>query len=601
MCGICGYVNTKEKVNKNAIEKLIKKLRKRGPNEEGKYITSNTVLGQTRLSIIDIATGKQPMEYIKDNIKYVIIYNGEIYNTNEIKKELIKKGHTFKGTSDTEAIIHLYAEYKEKCLDMLNGIFAFSILNTKTNELFLARDRLGIKPLYYTQTENMDIVFASEIKAILSYKGVYPIIDNNSVLELLGMGPGHSIGKTYYKNIYEIKPGHYAIIKNNKLHQEKYWKLEKKECKDSLEIATKKVKNLVTDSIKRQLISDVGICSMLSGGLDSSIISKVAKDNIEDLETYSLEFKDNSKNFQKNSYQISQDPEYVEKMIKYIKTKHIKVEIDYMELYNTLAESLIARDAPGMADIDSSMFLFCKTIRENNNKVALSGECSDEIFCGYPWMYKEKLLDAKTFPWALSIETREKMINKNIKGLKEYIENTYKNSIKNISNKYEIANKLTIEYFMQTLLERTDRMSMSNSLEVRVPFADHRIFEYVYSLPIEYKLGKNLNEEKYILRRAFEAKIPNEIINRKKNPFPKTYNPKYLEMLEKNIKTILKDKRNKIFKILDYDYIYSIVKNNGKEITENFYGQLMTYPQILAYIVQIDMWLEIYDIIIEID
>lgn len=609
MCGFCGYVNYNEGItNDKIIKKMNEKIYKRGPNEQNIYIDKNIALGHSRLSIIDVKYGSQPMQIETNNNTYTIIYNGELYNTSDLKKDLQNKGYNFKNNSDTEVILMSFIEYGKTCVNLLNGIFSFAIYDKKNNSLFFARDRLGIKPFFYTNTNNT-FVFASEIKSILEHPDVDAIIDKESILELVGLGPAHTPGKTFFKNILELKPGHYATLNKSGLNISKYWDLETKECIDSEQEAIEKIHFLVTDSCKRQLVSDVGICSMLSGGIDSSILTKIANDNIDNLTTYSIDYLNNDTDFVSNSYQMTKDSDFVKIMKDYLKTNHKTIQIDNSDLFYLLDDSLFARDMPGMADIDSSMLAFCKEISKDY-KVCLSGECSDEIFGGYPWFYKKHLVEHNGFPWALSENLRGNLIRKDIitqNNLQEYIDSSIKNTLSNVKhldendkfeNRFRDINYLTIKWFMNTLVERTDRMSMQTSLEVRVPFADHRIFEYVYNLPAKMKLGLNTNTEpveKYLLRKAFEGEIPNEILYRKKSPFPKTYSPKYLSLVETKLQTIISNKNSKIHDILNIDYINSLIKNHGKDLKENLFGQLMTYPQTLAYIIQINTWLEKYN------
>lgn len=615
MCGFCGYVNKSNEIeNDKCIKKMNSSLKFRGPNAQNVYIDSSTAMGHSRLSIIDVANGTQPMiKNTKDN-EFVIVYNGELYNTKELRHDLISKGYTFQTSCDTEVILTSYIEYKYKCVDYLNGIFAFAIYDKKENNVFLARDRLGIKPLFYTITPTT-FIFASELKAILEHPDVTPILDKNGLMELIGLGPAHTPGKTFFKNIYEIMPGYTANFCNFNLKEYKYWDLITKECNDSEEEAISKIHDLVVDATKRQLVSDVGICSMLSGGLDSSVLSKIAKDNIPDLTTFSIDYVGNDDNFISNDYQVSKDSDYVKIMSKFLNTKHKNIIVDNSYLFNVLNDSMIARDVPGMADIDSSMYIFCNKIAENGFRVCLSGECSDEIFGGYPWYYKEHLISHNGFPWALSENLRDSILKKDIlkkNEMREYVENSRLNTLKNVvhlekndeyEKRFRNTNYLTIKWFMNTLVERTDRMSMANSLEVRVPFADHRIFEYVYNLPARMKLGissDNIPVEKYLLRKAFENELPKDVVYRKKSPFPKTYDPNYLKAVEIATHKILENKNLKIHKIIDIDFVKDMLNIHGENLTENWFGQLMTYPQTLAYLIQISNWLEKYDIQIEI-
>ncbi len=604
MCGFCGYVNYEQKIeNDKIISKMNETLFKRGPNEQHIYIHKQLALAHSRLSIIDVKNGVQPMQIEKDHTLYTIIYNGELYNTKEVRQNLLEKGYTFQTSCDTEVVLTAFIEYQEKCLALLNGIFSFVIYNQKENSLFMARDRLGIKPLFYS-LQPRSFIFGSEIKAILAHPDVEPILTQEGLLEMIALGPAHTPGKTYFKNIYELKAGHYAIFKNRKFLAKRYWDLEKQEFHDTEEQAILKIHDLVTDACTRQLVSDVPICSMLSGGIDSSILTKIAHDHLPNLHTYSIDYLGNDQDFKANIYQQTKDSDFVKIMQRYLNTHHHTVQISQNELFEELENAMIARDMPGMADIDSSMLAFCKEISKDF-KVCLSGECSDEIFGGYPWFYRKHLLEHDGFPWALSENLRTKLLKKPLQ-VKEYVQESITNTLKemkpsetkdSMERKFEQINYLTIKWFMNTLVERTDRMSMLTSLEVRVPFADHRIFEYVYSIPAKLKLGLHKSDtpiEKYLLRKAFEGEIPEEILYRKKSPYPKTYDPHYLNLVENKVTQILQKEDSYLANLLDVSYIQTLIKNHGEGLTENLFGQLMTYPQLLAYIYQIHMWFERY-------
>ncbi len=621
MCGFCGYVNTSKNIEDDiVIKEMSSTLKKRGPNALNIFVNKKTAFGHTRLSIIDVKYGTQPMTKEYNGVNYIIVYNGELYNTNELRNNLLSKGYSFSTKCDTEVVLTSYFEYGIDALNYLNGIFAFAIYNDKDESIFLARDRLGIKPLFYSFNTDLNaelnFIFASEIKAILKSPNIQAILDKQGLMELIGLGPAHSPGNTYFKNINEIKPGHFAIYKNNKLEIKKYWDLETKLSYENEKQVITNIYDLVVDATKRQLVSDVGICSMLSGGLDSSVLSKIAKDNVKDLTTFSVDYVGNDKDFKANDYQLTKDSDYVKIMQKFLDTNHKTVLIDNVKLFDLLNSSLIARDMPGMADIDSSMYAFCNKINKAGFKVCLSGECSDEIFGGYPWFYKEHLSMHNGFPWALSENLRDNLVKKGVlkeNELREYVDFKRKETLKNVTfidkdddfeNRFRSINYLTIKYFMMCLVERTDRMSMANSLEVRVPFADHRIFEYVYNIPARLKLGIKNNSstvtEKYLLRKAFEKELPQDVVYRKKSPYPKTYDPKYLKLVEIKMQNILDNKDSKILKIINKDYVQNMLKNHGANLSENLFGQLMTYPQTLAYLIQIENWLNIYNIEIEI-
>lgn len=600
MCGFVGWYNDKENIKKHKkmIKKMNKSLKHRGPDDHQYDISDHLLLGHNRLSIIDLKNGVQPMKYKN----YTIVYNGEIYNTNEIKKILIEKGYTFTTTSDTEVLLKGYICFKEKILNMIEGIYAFAIYNQE--ELFLARDRLGVKPLFYSHMGN-DFLFASEIKAILKSKIVKPIITKDSLSQLLSLGPSRVPGSGIFKDIYELRPAHYLTYKDGQINIQRYWNVASKEFNDTFEESVVKTRELLTDSIKRQMVSDVPIACFLSGGLDSSIITAVVSKNYDDvLKTFSIDYEDNNKYFKGNAFQISEDKSFIDIMRKTFSTNHYFEIISQRKLAKLLKKSVVARDYPGMADIDSSLYWFSKQIKKEV-KVALSGECADEIFGGYPWFYNEKIRKRDNFPWIDSLDERNNLLKEELKDklkLKDYVSKTYEDIIKEIpedSDEFKNLFYINMIMFMPTLLERKDRMTMMASLEARVPFADTKLIEYLWNVPWEYKFYHN--KEKGLLREAFKDILPNEIFDRKKNPYPKTHHPKYTKIVSKMLRKRLKRKNNVIYKIFDKDKIRELIETNGSSFKTPWFGQLMTGPQLLAYLYQFDVWADKYKIILEID
>ncbi len=370
MCGFVGFANFNEKIsNKEEILKNMNDtLSKRGPDEEGYYINDFLGFGHKRLIVIDPEGGKQPMKETYSFGEFVICYNGQIYNTKELRKDLEENGFDFSSHSDTEVLLKAYIHYGENVVKHLNGIFAFAIWDSKKQELFFARDHFGVKPFFYTYTNNT-FIFASEIKAIFKYPGIEKVLDNQGISELFGIGPAHTPGTTIFKDIYELKPAHFGVFNRSGIHLHEYWKLVSKEHKDSLGVTCDKIKYLLQDSITSQLVSDVPICTFLSGGLDSSIISKFASDyckanGLPPLDTYSIDYVDNDKNFVKSDFQPNSDNYYIDIMNKHLYSNHHKIVIDTPELADSLEDAMIARDMPGMADVDSSLLLFCKYVKK---------------------------------------------------------------------------------------------------------------------------------------------------------------------------------------------------------------------------------------------
>ena len=609
MCGIAGWVNFSESLKSNSkiIKKMTDILERRGPDSEGIYESENVLLGHRRLIVVDPEGGEQPMIKIINGNKYVLVYNGELYNTEELRKSLLEEGYFFDSYSDTEVILMSYIAWGVNCIKKFNGIFAFAIYDEEKEQVFLARDQMGVKPLFYS-INNKNIIFASEIKAILANPMVKAQIDREGITELFALGPAVVPGKAIYKNILEIAPANCLLISKENIKVWEYWKVTLQENKETVEEAAEHVRLLLFDAIKRQLVGDVPICTFLSGGLDSSAISAIAAEEFRNrgkiLNTYSIDYKDNEKYFKSSLFQPTSDKYWVFRMAEFIKSNHKNVVLNHKDLVLALKDSTLARDLPGMADVDSSLLLFCKEIRKNF-VVSLSGECADEIFGGYPWYTNEEMLNAKTFPWSRAVGMRKSILNEKIKkfNIEECAEYEYLKTLKEVPH-FENEDKknyrmkemfyLNLKWFMVNLLNRKDRCSMYNSLEVRVPFADIRIVEYAFNLPAEIKLLHG--REKGILRKALEGVLPEDVVYRKKSPYPKTHNPIYTEMVCKEMNKILSDNNSPILEIIDKKVVKEIVDTEGKSYTTPWFGQLMTGPQLIAYLIQLNIWMKEYNV-----
>ena len=583
------------------------KISRRGPDEDGIYLEKNICMAHKRLIVIDPTGGKQPMMLNFEGNTFAIVYNGQLYNSEELKSELKEYGFKFETRSDTEVLLKSFVHWKYDVVNHLNGIFAFAIWNYNEKELFFARDHFGVKPFYYCLL-NDTLVFSSEVKALFEFPGIKPKIDKEGICELFGLGPAHTSGNGIFKDIYELKPAHFGIFNEQGLTLKRYWSLKSLPHTDSFGTTCEKVKFLLEDSIKRQLVSDVPICTFLSGGLDSSIITLYAANYCKEkglpiLNTYSVDYVDNDKNFIKTDFQPNSDNYYIDLMIKKLGTIHHNIILDTPELSNSLEDAMIARDYPGMADVDSSLLLFCQKVKKDAT-VTLTGECSDEIFGGYPWFFRDDALTSNTFPWSLAICERQTLLNSKISekvNLKDYINYRYQESLnevqildedsKETKEKRKISH-LTLNWFMQTLLDRSDRMAMYNGFEIRVPFCDYRLAQYVWNIPWEIKALNG--REKGLLRYIMKDLLPEEIVNRKKSPYPKTWNPSYLKKVKEMLSKIMENEKSPINNLLNRDYILEIVKTDGKAFTRPWFGQLMTGPQLMAYLCQVNMWLEKY-------
>ncbi len=613
MCGIVGWCNLKENIRDNTgiMDKMIDTLKFRGPDSKGLKTYNHALIGHRRLSIVDPTGGMQPMTKKIGDREYTICYNGELYNTEEVRKGLIERGYTFDSYGDTEVLLTSYIAYGKKCVDYINGIYAFGIWDEYNEELFLCRDPLGIKPLFYSHKNN-NLIFASEIKTLLQHPQIDSVVDRDGLIELISLGPARKLGSGVFKDIKEISPGTCLILNRQKMTLEQYWELEAREHEDDLETTKKHVRELLIDIIETQLVSDVPVCTFLSGGLDSSIISKVAFDyfkdnNIETLNTFCIGYKDNDKYFKKNVFQPNSDSDFVGIMVDYLGSNHHDIILDNIDLAHALNDATLAADLPGMADIDSSLYLFAKEVRKYAT-VALSGECADEVFGGYPWFTRE-YDSIEIFPWADSIQYRKNILKDSLKELpiEEYTKGVCRDAINKIpkvageSHDDRIMRELSyinIKYQMITLINRKDRMTMANSLEGRVPFGDKRLVQYAFNLPKEIKLLNG--REKGLLREAVRGLVPDVIIDRKKSPYPKTHNPLYTKEVGNMLRDIIEDKNSPIHQIVDYDFVSKLIDTGGSSFERPWYGQLMTGPQIIAYLIQLNNWMKIYNVKLDI-
>ena len=463
MCSIAGEINFKREINAELMREMNRLLTPRGPDDEGYFYDENAALAHRRLVVVDPKNGKQPMRFGD----FTLIYNGELYNTEEIRRDLAKRGCTFIGHSDTEVVLKAFAEYGEKCVELFNGIFAFAVWNARTKTLFLARDRIGVKPLFYAMTDG-GIVFASEIKALLLHPEVSPIIDFNGAAQIMLTGPAKFTGSGVFRDIRDIPAAHCAVFSENGLKIRRYWKLTAQKHTENFTETAAHTKSLITDAVKRQLVSDVPLCTFLSGGLDSSLISAIAADEYRNsgktLATYSIDYKNNRENFRASAFQPDEDAPYVLEMAEFIGSEHHGVVLDTPALADALEDAVYARDLPGMADVDSSLYLFCREIKRDFT-VALSGECADEIFGGYPWYHKKDVLHYDGFPWATSVPERGLLMKKPLsEGEAEcFVRGAYDKCLAGVDyldgenaddRRMREMFMLNLDYFMATLLER---------------------------------------------------------------------------------------------------------------------------------------------------
>ena len=606
MCGIGGFVDYERDARRGGpiLHGMKRTLTPRGPDAEGTYFDEDAALVHRRLIVIDPEGGTQPMHSPDRNT--IIIYNGELYNTPELRTELMSRGHEFVGHSDTEVLLHAYLEWKTDAFSRLNGIFAFAIWEKRERRLTLCRDRLGVKPLFFAPIRN-GLTFGSTIDTVLCHPEIEPALDEDGLRTLLLLGPARPPESGVFRQIKSLLPGHFAVLTPENFTDHVYWQLEAHEHEDDLPTTIERTHTLICDAARRQLVSDVPLACFLSGGLDSSILSMLAAKDYaargETLHTWSVDYRDNDKYFTKSIFQPNSDDSYIDQMVDFLGTHHHRVVLEPEALCAALLPATDARALPGMADVDSSLLLFCAAVKRGGTTVCLSGECADELFGGYPWYHREEILFEDTFPWSRSVGLRLGLLTPDaVRNGEEFVRQHYRDTCdrapKLPSDDKKAARMremfvLNLDWFMATLLDRKDRMSMYSGLEVRVPFCDHRIVEYAYNMPWDFKSLEG--REKGIVRRAFADELPKEIVYRKKSPYPKTFHPVYTRLCADYVRRIFEDNTSVAASLFDRNAVQKLMQR-PESLAEPWFGQLMRTPQIFAYIIQLDRWFQHYHV-----
>lgn len=606
MCGIGGFVDYERDARRGGpiLYGMKRTLTPRGPDAEGTYFDEDAAFVHRRLIVIDPEGGKQPMHSPDRNT--IIIYNGELYNTPELRTELMSRGHEFVGHSDTEVLLHAYLEWKTDAFARLNGIFAFAIWEKRERRLTLCRDRLGVKPLFFAPIRN-GLTFGSTIDTVLCHPEIEPALDEDGLRTLLLLGPARPPESGVFRQIKSLLPGHFAVLTPENFTDHVYWQLEAHEHEDDLPTTIERTYTLICDAARRQLVSDVPLACFLSGGLDSSILSMLAAKDYaargETLHTWSVDYRDNDKYFTKSIFQPNSDDSYIDQMVDFLGTHHHRVVLEPEALCAALLPATDARALPGMADVDSSLLLFCAAVKRGGTTVCLSGECADELFGGYPWYHREEILFEDTFPWSRSVGLRLGLLTPDaVRNGEEFVRQHYRDTCARAprlpSDDKKAARMremfvLNLDWFMATLLDRKDRMSMYSGLEVRVPFCDHRIVEYAYNMPWDFKSLEG--REKGIVRRAFADELPKEIVYRKKSPYPKTFHPVYTRLCADYVCRIFEDNTSVAASLFDRNAVQKLMQR-PESLAEPWFGQLMRTPQIFAYIIQLDRWFRHYHV-----
>ncbi|WP_027931853.1 asparagine synthase (glutamine-hydrolyzing) [Amycolatopsis thermoflava] len=585
MCGITGWVSFETDLTqrREVLDAMTGTMACRGPDDSGTWIAPHAALGHRRLAIIDLPGGRQPMSVTTPAGEVAMVYSGEAYNFTELRRELEGKGHTFRTDSDTEVVLHGYLEWGESVADHLNGMYAFAIWDARDEKLVMIRDRMGIKPFYYYPTRD-GVLFGSEPKAILANPAAKRIVDADGLRELFSFTkqPGWSL----WHGMSEVEPGTIVRVDRDGVHTRTYWKLEAREHTDGQETTVARVRELMTDIVHRQLVADVPRCVLLSGGLDSSAITGLAaarlREEGEQLRTFSVDFVGQEENFKPDEMRDTPDSPFIRDVAKLVGSAHQDVVLDPAALTDPAVRRavLTARDIPaGLGDMDTSLYLLFKAIRTEST-VALSGESADEVFGGYRWFHDETARNADTFPWLAfrtGVQDGGNLLRSDVSrklDLDGYIADQYRTALAQVEHLDGVSAEerrmrevchMHLTRMVRALLDRKDRASMAVGLEVRVPFCDHRLVEYVYNTPWSLKTFDG--REKSLLRHATKHVLPQSVVDRVKSPYPSTQDPGYAAALQQQAKEVLATPGDPVFELASREWVTDAVDQDPATMT----------------------------------
>lgn len=567
MCGITGWVDYSRDVRQErpTVDAMTATMACRGPDASGVWTDQNAALGHRRLAVIDLPGGTQPMSVSTPRGDVAMVYSGEAYNFTELRDALEKAGHRFTTSSDTEVVLRGYLQWGDAVADRLNGMYAFAIWDSRDRKLVMIRDRMGIKPFYFYRTPD-GVLFGSEPKAILANPLAKRVVDADGLRELLVpvKTPKHAV----WQGMCEVEPGTIVTADERGVRHRTYWRLESNLHTDDRDTTVGRVRELLDDIVRRQLVADVPECVLLSGGLDSSAITALsARELSEPVRTFAVDFVDQAENFTPSPMRETMDTPYVHDVAKHVGSDHTDIVLDHNQLADLDIRRKVvgARDMPlGLGDMDASLYLLFKAIRQQST-VALSGESADEIFGGYRQFHDPKVQQTDAFPWIAigdgPIDTTGEILTPAVRSavdLDTYMRDRYTDAVAEVArldgeddftHRMRVMSYLHLTRFVRILLDRKDRMSMAVGLEVRVPFCDHRLVEYVYNTPWAMKTYDG--REKSLLRGATRDVLPESVVNRVKSPYPSTSDPQYGAAIQAHAKDLFGSGDDLLFSLID--------------------------------------------------
>ncbi|MFF0410503.1 asparagine synthase (glutamine-hydrolyzing) [Kitasatospora sp. NPDC004745] len=546
MCGITGWASFHQDVRHSApvIEAMTETMALRGPDAGGVWLGAHAALGHRRLAVLDPEGGAQPMADRPDRPRVVLTYSGEVYNHHELRERLRSRGHRFGTRSDTEVVLRAYLEWGDALVDHLEGMYAFAVWDEREQRLLLVRDRLGVKPLFWAAVDG-GLAFGSEPKALFAHPELTPTVDADGLREAYSLL--FNTGPTVWAGVREVEPGGLLVLDRDGVRERRYWQLTARPHTDDLAATQERVGELVDRAARTQLEADVPLCSLLSGGLDSTVVTALIADELRRtdgpgarLRSYAVDYSDQAERFTGDVLRTGHDTPFATEAGAFIGTDHSTVVLDPRTLLDpeNRRAVVVARDSPiGVGDMDTSLHLLFGEIRRHST-VALSGEAADEVFGGYPWFHDPKALAARTFPWLLVTGDEAAMpLHPELAAdlrIRDFREDTYRTALAGVphlddetpvEHRQREMQHLSLTRWLRQLLHRKDRLSMARGLEVRVPYCDHRLVEYAFNTP--WAMKNHDGREKSLLRDAGRGIAPDSVLWRPKNHYPATHHADY--------------------------------------------------------------------------
>ncbi|MEU7629572.1 asparagine synthase (glutamine-hydrolyzing) [Nocardia sp. NPDC049220] len=601
MCGIAGYVDWSKRIRGGeVIDEMIRTLSHRGPDDANSWIGDHTALGHTRLSIIDRSGGIQPMVEVIGGRSVALTYGGEIYNCPELRRKLGALGHEFRTRSDTEVVLRAYLQWGESCVDELSGMFAFAIWDERVDRLLLARDRLGIKPLYYAALAD-GVVFGSELKAVLAHPAIDATVDRTGLAQLVALVPMTVPGTTVFRDIVEVEAAHVVQVRRDGLRARRYWSLVCEPHRDDTPATIERVRELLSDSVSRQVVADRPLCTLNSGGVDSAAVTALAAQRVDGLLSFDIDHAVETPGgvaYGVSAFHVDRDNPYALLTAEHVGARHETVVVSTDDLLAAHDATLTAMDVPSLGTLNTSLIALFRRIGQVA-PVALSGEGADELFHGYRWYHTAADYQHDGFPWHRTYRPIIGLLGAAARAdIKpdEYLETCYQSALERVPDsdlvgldrRIEQVSALTFDFYLNFLLRRADRTSMASGVEVRVPFLDHNLVQYAWNIPRLMKRTGGI--EKGVLREAVADLLPSEVVSRRKSGYPASITAGYQRAMFDRLRMKIEVRDSFLGEVLDKAAVTRFLDTNAGDFSD------WTATQQASYLVGMDDWFTRYGV-----